>query len=247
MNGQLFGSIMVLTRISAFFMVVPIFGWKSIPVMIKISLVVLMTIFFSMIICSPVQARQASVLEAILLIINEGTCGLALGLVAAILFAAVRFGAHIVEQEMGLTMAEILDPLTGESTQPLGSLLETVFILLLLHANGHHWFLLILSKSYEAFPAGTMPTLPVLVSGIVRAGSTMFVAGLKLTAPILAASLLLMVVLAILARMVQEMNILFISLPLRVGLGLLMVVVFLPLISTFVAEFGDLMGQLLPV
>ena len=72
-------------------------------------------------------------------------------------------------------------------------------------------------------------------------------AGLKLTAPILAASLLLMVVLAILARMVQEMNILFISLPLRVGLGLLMVVVFLPLISTFVAEFGDLMGQLLPV
>ena len=247
MNGQLLGSVMVLTRISAFFMVVPVFGWKSIPIMIKISLVVLMTIFFSMIIPSSVQVRQTSILEVILLIINEGTYGLALGLVAAVLFAAVRFGAHIVEQEMGLTMAEILDPLTGESTQPLGSLLEMVFILLLLHANGHHWFLLTLSKSYEAFPVGTIPTLPVLAKGIVRAGSSMFVAGLKLAAPILAASLLLMVVLAILARMVQEMNILFISLPLRVGLGLLMVVVFLPLISTFVAEFADLMGQLLPV
>jgi flagellar biosynthetic protein FliR len=72
-------------------------------------------------------------------------------------------------------------------------------------------------------------------------------AGLKMAAPILAAFLLLMVVLAVLARMVPEMNILFISLPLRVGLGLLMVVAFLPFINTFVGEFADLMGKLLPV
>jgi flagellar biosynthetic protein FliR len=247
MNEQLLGFVMVLTRISTFVMVIPVFGWKSIPIRIKISLVVLLTIFFSMTISPPALARQACVLEAILLIINEGTYGLALGLVAAVLFAAVRFGAHIVEQEMGLTMAEILDPLTGESTQPLGSLLEMVFILLLLYANGHHWFLLTLSKSYEVFPAGTVPTLPILAGGIISAGSAMFVVGLKLVAPILAASLLLMVVLAILARMVQEMNILFISLPLRVGLGLLMVVVFLPLMNTFVAEFADLMGKFLPL
>jgi flagellar biosynthesis protein FliR len=42
------------------------------------------------------------------------------------------------------------------------------------------------------------------------------------------------------------MNILFISLPLRVGLGLLMMVIFLPFINGFVAEFADWMGKLLP-
>jgi len=54
-------------------------------------------------------------------------------------------------------------------------------------------------------------------------------------------------VLAVLARAVPEMNILFISLPLRVGLGLLMAVMFLPIISGFIAEFADWMGKLLPL
>ena len=75
----------------------------------------------------------------------------------------------------------------------------------------------------------------------------MLIHGLKLAAPILAAFLLLMVVLAVLARMVPEMNILFISLPLRVGLGLLMVAIFLPFFSSFVGECARLMGKLLPL
>ncbi|HEW78540.1 MAG TPA: hypothetical protein ENH34_01035, partial [Phycisphaerales bacterium] len=113
--------------------------------------------------------------------------------------------------------------------------------------NGHHLFLLIISRSYEAFPVGSIPTIPVLADGIVKAGSTMLMAGLRLAAPMLAAFLLLMVVLAVLARIVPEMNILFISLPLRVGLGLLMVAMFLPFINGFVAEFADWMGKLLPL
>jgi flagellar biosynthetic protein FliR len=64
-----------------------------------------------------------------LLIINEGTYGLALGLTAAVLFASVRFAGRIIERQMGLAMAEVLDPLTGERSQPLGSLLEMMFIL----------------------------------------------------------------------------------------------------------------------
>lgn len=247
MFGKLLGFVMILTRISAFFIVLPVFGWKSIPVRIKISLIVLMAIFFSMILPSPFGTKQISVIEAILLITNEATYGLALGLVAALLFTAVRFSGHIVEREMGLAMAHILDPLTGEETQLLGSLLEMMFVILFLSANGHHLFLLILSKSYETFPAGCMPTIPVLTSGIISAGSAMLMIGLKLAAPILAAFLLLLVVLAILARMIPEMNILFISLPLRVGLGLLMLVAFFPFVNTFVAEFASLMGKLVPV
>ncbi|UCC96693.1 MAG: flagellar biosynthetic protein FliR [Phycisphaerales bacterium] len=246
-NERLLGVFMVLTRISAFFLVVPIFGYMSIPARVKVSLTVLLAIFFSMTSPVPIAAKQASVPEVILLIINEGTYGLALGLIAAVLFAAVRFAGRIIERQMGLAMAEVLDPLTGERSQPLGSLLEMMFILLFLSANGHHLFLLTLARSYETFPAGHIPTIPVLAGGMVSAGSAMLMAGLKMAAPILAAFLLLMVVLAVLARMVPEMNILFISLPLRVGLGLLMVAAFLPFINTFVAEFADLMGKLLPV
>ncbi|MFC1605070.1 flagellar biosynthetic protein FliR [Planctomycetota bacterium] len=236
-----------VTRISAFFMVLPVFGWKSIPARIKIAMTVLLTIFFSTITPISVKAGQISSTEAILLMANEATYGLALGLVATFVFAAVKFSGRIIERQMGLAMAQILDPLTGERAQPLGSLLEMIFIMLFLSANGHHLFLIIISRSYESFPAGSIPTIPVMAGGIINAGSTMLLHGLKLAAPILAAFLLLMVVLAVLARMVPEMNVLFISLPLRVGLGLLMVAIFLPFISSFVGEFAKLMGKLLPL
>src|SRR4030043_1384830 len=247
MIERLLGFVMVLTRISAFFLVIPVFGWQSIPARIKVAMTVLLTIFFSMITPLPIVASRVSTAEAVLLIANEATYGLALGLVATLIFAAVKFSGRIIEREMGLAMAEILDPMTGEGEQPLGSLLEMIFIMLILSANGHHLFLLIISRSYESFPAGSMPTIPVLTEGIINAGSIMLIHGLKLAAPILAAFLLLMVVLAVLARMVPEMDILFISFPLSVGLGLLMVAVFLPFISSFVGEFAKLMGKLLPL
>ena len=247
MIEKLLGFVMVLTRISAFFIVLPVFGWRSIPARIKVAITVLLTIFFSMIIPISVNAGQISPLKAILLLANEATYGLALGLVAAFVFGAVKFSGRIIERQMGLAMAQILDPLTGDRAQPLGSLLEMIFILLFLSANGHHMFLLIISRSYESFPAGSIPTIPVMTAGIIQSGSTMLLHGLKLAVPMLAAFLLLMVVLAVLARMVPEMNVLFISLPLRVGLGLLMVAIFMPFISSFVAEFAKLMGKLLPL
>ena len=247
MIGKLFGFVMVLTRISAFFIVIPVFGWQSIPVRIKVAMAVLLAVFFSMITPVPVDAGQVSSVEAVLLLANEATYGLALGLVATLIFAVVKFSGRIIERQMGLAMAEILDPLTDERAQPLGSLLEMIFILLVLSANGHHLFLLIISRSYESFPAGSIPTIPVLTEGIIAAGSTMFIHGLKLAVPILAAFLLLLVILAVFARVVPEMNILFISLPLRVGLGLLMVALFLPFIASFVGEFARLMGKLLPL
>jgi flagellar biosynthetic protein FliR len=246
MVEKLLGFVLVLTRISAFFLVLPVFGWRTIPVRIKVGLTVLLAIFFSVLAPLAIGTKRVSVLEAILLITNEAAYGFALGLIAAVVFSAVKLSGRIIERQMGLAMAQVMDPLTGERTQPLGSLLEMMFILLFLSANGHHLLLLIISKSYEAFPAGSIPTVPVLTDGVVKAGSAMLIAGLKLSAPILAAFLLLMVVLAVLARIVPEMNILFISLPLRVGLGLLMVMIFLPYINGFVAEFADWMGKLLP-
>jgi len=247
MIEKLLGFVMVLTRISAFFIVLPVFGWRSIPVRVKVAMTVLLAIFFSMITPISVNPDKISSIEAILLLINEATYGLALGLIITCLFAVVKFSGRIIERQMGLAMAEILDPLTDERAQPLGSLLEMIFILLFLSANGHHLFLMIISRSYDSFPAGSMPTIPVLAQGVISAGSAMLLYGLKLAAPTLAAFIMLMVVLAVLARMVPEMNILFISLPVRVGLGLLMVAIFIPFIGSFVGEFVKLMGKLLPL
>lgn len=247
MIEQLLCFMMVLTRISAFFLIVPIFGWKAIPARIKVAMTLLIALFFSIIIPFRIDAERVSALEAILLLANEATYGLALGLIVNVLFATVKFSGRFIERQMGMAMANVLDPLTGERAQPLSSLFEMIFIIIFLCANGHHMFLLIISRSYEAFPAGSIPTMAVLSDGVIKAGSAMFIAGLKIAAPMLAAFILLLIVLAVFARVVPEMNILFISLPMRIGMGLLMTVIFLPLIGSFVTEFADLMNKILPV
>jgi flagellar biosynthetic protein FliR len=246
-GGQLLGFVMVLTRISAFFMVLPIFGWTVLPLRVKVAIAVLIAIFFSVATPAGNGLRDVSIFEGMFLVANEAVYGLALGLVFVILFGVVRFAGQIIERQMGFAMAEILDPFSDESEQPLASLLEMIFMVLFLSANGHHLFLLAVSRSYEVFPAGSIPTAAALAVGMIKATSSMLVAGLKLAAPIMAALLLLMVVLAILTRVVPEMNVLFISFPLSVGLGLIMVVFFLPFINGFVTELAELMGKLVPL
>jgi len=247
MFNTLLGFALILTRISAFFLVLPVFGWQAIPVRVKVAVTIILSAYFGMMTPPAVDPVGVSTPLAIILLAEEAVYGLALGLIVMLLFSVVRLSGRIIEQQMGLTMARIVDPLTGEQGRPLSSLLEMIFILLFLSANGHHLFLAIISRSYQAFPPGTIPTVGALVDGVVSTGSAMFVASLRLAAPMLAAFLILMVVLALLARLVPEMNILFISMPLRVGLGLFMVAAFIPFVGGFVGEMADWMAKLLPL
>ncbi len=247
MLETLLGFSLVLTRISAFFLILPVFGWQTIPVRVKVAATVVLSVFFAAVVPLGIDVTEVSSLKALLLLASEATYGLALGLIVVSLFSVVKLSGQIIEHQMGLTMAEILDPLTGEGSQPLSGLLEMIFILLFLSANGHHLFLLILSRSYAVFPPGTIPTIQILTGGVLTAGSTMLMAGLRLAAPMLAAFMVLMVALALLARLVPEMNILFISMPVRIGLGLIMATMFLPFVNGYVAEMADWMAKLLPI
>lgn len=244
---MLLGFALVLTRVSGFLLVLPVFGSRILPVQIKAAAAVLLSLFFCTTVPLGIDPARISTLGALLLLAGEAVYGLALGLIAALLFSVVQLSGHVIEQQMGLTMAQIIDPLTDEEVGPLASLLEMIFLLLFLSANGHHLFLLVLSKSYSAFPAGTIPTLSVLAGGVIETSSVMFVACLRLAAPLLAAFLLLMVALALLARLIPEMDIFFIGMPIQAALGLFLATVFLPFMGGFVTEMAEWMAKLLPI
>jgi flagellar biosynthetic protein FliR len=247
MISKLLGFVLVLTRMSAFFLVAPVFSWKTVPVRFKVAFILLITIFFSTMLPSPAGPVEITSIESILMIASEAVYGFALGLIVLLIFSVVKIAGRIIERQMGMAMAETLDPLSGERAQPLGLLIEMIFILLFLSANGHHLFMIIISRSYESFPSGSIPSIPVLLEGVVSAGSTMLIACLRLAAPMLAAFLLLLSVLGVFARIMPDMNVLFISMPLRVGMGLLMMGIFLPFINQFIGEFAKWMGKLLPL
>ncbi|OHB48205.1 MAG: hypothetical protein A2Y10_04770 [Planctomycetes bacterium GWF2_41_51] len=247
MITKLLGFILVLTRVSAFFLVTPLFSGDILPARIKAAIILLISIFFASVAPSLIDFSQISELEAFFLICSEMIYGLAMGLITILIYSAVKVAGQMIEREMGLAMSEILDPITGESAESLSILIDMLFILFFLSANGHQMLLLILSKSYQVFPAGEVTSVLALVEGIIKAGSVMLIAGLRLAAPMLCVFLVLLVVLAVFSRLMPDMDILFISMPLRVGMGLLMLGIFLPFINQFVSEFADWMGKLIPL
>jgi flagellar biosynthesis protein FliR len=82
---------------------------------------------------------------------------------------------------------------------------------------------------------------------MLKAGSAMMMLALKLSAPILGAFMLLMVVLGFMARVAPETNILFLSLPLRCGVGLIMIGLFMPFIAGYLKQFTLWLNQLIPI
>ena len=247
LTGSILGFILVLTRIGAFLALAPVFSWGTIPRRIKVCIMIILSLFFVGAAGPMAFSGTLRGVQAALLIAQELLYGASLGLICWMLFSTVRIAARIAGRQMGMAMANVLDPVTGQNAQPMSVLLEIIFILLFLAANGHHMLLMVIARSYESFPTGTIPNLEDLLKGVILGGSTMLKMALKMAAPILGAFLLMMVVLAVMARIAPESNILFLSLPLRVGLGLLMVTVFLPFIGGIVKQMAQFMDRLLPL
>jgi flagellar biosynthetic protein FliR len=245
--ASMLGFFMVLVRTSAFFLVGPILGARTIPVQIRMAIVLMLSIFFAWMSPGRFDHLTVSMVEVVILLSLEAVYGLAFGLIVVLIFSVVKIAARVVEHQMGFVMAQTLDPLSNDDAQPLSLLMEMLFILLFLGANGHHMLMMILSRSFEVFPVGTPPDVPLLLGSVVKAGSSMLLAGLRLSAPILCAFLLLMVTLAVFARIMPDMDILFLSMPLCAGLGLLFCGMAMPFVLEFVTEFSDWMGKLLPI
>jgi flagellar biosynthetic protein FliR len=244
-GGKLLGFFLVLTRVGAFWAAAPVFSWEVLSVPLKLSIAVLLSLFFTVLSPPPAPLNPAPI-EMVLLLGQEALYGLALGITAYCLFIVVRMAGQYIEQEMGLTMAQVFDPFSGDEGRPLSLILEILFILLLFSTRSHELLLQILARSLERYPAGVIPNLGTLTEGILRSGSAMFLLALQLAAPILAVFMLLLVVLAFLARIAPESNVLFLSFPLRIGMGLLIVGFFIPYLNEYLQQFAHWLNRMLP-
>lgn len=245
-SGIFPGFILILFRIGAFLGTCPILSWTIIPNQSKIAIGLILSLFFSALVPNPFMNSPIHFVEFILIGVQETIYGLSLGLVAFALFSVVNQSASIVERQMGLTMANVMDPFSGNQARPISMLMEMVFILLLLSTNSHHILLSILSRSFDHCIPGAVPTVGQLTESIILATSGMLLLALQMSAPLLCAFLLLLIVLGFMAKVAPETNILFLSIPVRLGLGLFIVGVFVPFMYEYVDKFIFWMGEFLP-
>lgn len=237
LEGRILGTVLILTRLGAFWAVCPVFSWTTIPEQVKVAAAIVMSIFLAGITPFPALAQSPDILEILIWTASEAAYGLGLGIITYALYSVIRSTANIAEQEIGLTMASVLDPTTEEQGGVLPVLMELFLILLLFATDSHHILLKILSRSYGHFGIGQIPTIADLTHSVILSGSAMLMLSLQMATPILAAFLLLKIVMAIMARIAPETNILFLSLPIQIGLGLATFGIIAPFLGDYLKHF----------
>lgn len=239
---------LVLARLSGFVAVLPVFGHGAVPVIVRLGLIMVLTLFtlatrWSLAIV--LLAGPVHWFAAALMTVQEVILGLAMGLCVRMVFSCVQQGGCLFAQQMGLTDSGVIDPTTGEESSSLSELMEIVFLLFFLVAGGHRLLLTVVLRSFDWFPAGQLPDLGALAAGVVEAGATMLLLGVQLAGPALGGFLILAAVLGVLARVMPDLNILFESYPLRVAVGFLMAMAVVPVLNGFVGEVSHWIDQFL--
>lgn len=233
-------AVLLLGRVSGFVMVLPLFGWSMLPMMVRAGIATLLTVFLACNGAMPsVEALDQPLFALGALLVQEVLLGVAMGLAANLVFQSVQMAGKMISVEMGLSEAGIIDPVSGEDIDSLEMFLQMTFAILFLAAGGHHLLIGVLVRSFDAFPIAAMPDIGALTDMLVSAGADMLTFMLSLAAPTVAAFLVITVALGVLARALPEINVLFLSLPIRMGVGVLMAAALVPTLGTFSQDLGQ--------
>jgi flagellar biosynthesis protein FliR len=222
--------LLVFCRITAFFVAAPFFSTRTIPRTIKIGL----AFFVSLIVFLTVGFDTKVIADAtyILAIFREILAGLLIGYVAYLFFTVVQTAGALMDMQMGFGIANIVDPLTGVSAPMIGNLKYMLMILVFLSLNGHHYLLAAIMDSYKWLPLDNN-LFQVYYKGnvtefLTRTFADTFLLALQISAPIVVAMFLTDVGLAVLARTAPQYNVFVIGVPLKILVGLAMLVLLLP-------------------
>ena len=236
---------LVLSRVAGIFAALPVFGGRRMPLTVKAITVIMITLvcFPAISVALPQVPPDAFTLA--LLLFSEVMIGLTLAFITQIIFAAVEFSGQIIGMQMGLTISSILDPSQGTQTQIM-SVVQTLFAtLLFLSLNIHHLFIRAIMDSFRVIPLGGWHLSGELVNFLVIRTADIFIIGIRLAAPVMVALLLTTVALGIMARAFPQMNIFMISMPLNIGLGLVILGMTLTIFfHVLEVSFGHLSAQI---
>ncbi|HLY11202.1 MAG TPA: flagellar biosynthetic protein FliR [Planctomycetota bacterium] len=213
--------LLVLFRITGVMLLAPVFGSQAVPAPVKIFLSLVLALVFFPLVKGQGGAAPAAPGALALAVAGELAVGLLIGFAAALLFAGVQFGGHLIDQELGLQQAALLDPVLGEQISILGQFKVLLATLVWLLINGHHLLITSISDSFRAVP---LMGLRFTDGAVLHLSDTLmrdvFRMGIGIAAPALVTLFLITVAMAFMARTAPEMNIFALSFTLRLAVGL---------------------------
>ena len=237
---------LVLGRMAGIFAAIPLFGGRRVPMNIKALIIFVISVVCFPLIKAKAPELPADMLSLGMLMIRETLVGTCLGLLSLIIFAAVEFCGQICGIQIGLSIVSEIDPSQGDQQSIIAIFQEMFATLLFLSLGVHHVFIGALVESYAVLPVGGWTMSEGLLNFLVVTIGQVFVLAIKLAAPVMVTLLLTSVMLGIMARAFPQMNVFFVSMPLNIGIGFLILGLSLNVfLQTLQGSFGTLDEQIM--
>jgi flagellar biosynthetic protein FliR len=234
---------LIFLRIGAIILTAPVFDSPTIPVLFKAGLAFAASLLLLSIVDLDPLSVQPGLLAFTVGAIGEVIMGLMIGLMVRMVFAGVVLAGQLVGYQMGLAMANIMDPTTSEQVPLLGQFNNLMAMLLFLAVDAHHLFVKALVASFQIVPPYGFHFGSGVMDQMVNFGGEMFVTAIKLGAPLIAVLLLMSVAFGLAARAVPQMNIFFVAGPLKILVGLLFLTFSLPYMTVFLNTLMSGLGK----
>ena len=222
-------------------MSIPVFDSKSIPVFFKVALAFATSIIlFPMLKLNP-MALSNNLYAFGISIAGEILLGLAIGFSVKLIFAGVQLAGQLAGYQMGLALANVMDPASSEQVPLLAQFNNLFALLIFITINAHYWFIKALTQSYQLVPPLSVYFGSSMIEQLIQLAGNMFVIAIQVGAPVIAAMLLTSVAFGLVARTVPQMNVFIVAMPLKIGVGLLFLGFGLPYFAAFLKRiFGGL-------
>ena len=212
---------LVMIRFSGLVVSAPFLGSGNFPVIGKVGLAALC----AMVVTPALPALDARLpdeaLPYAMIALGELAIGLCMGFVMTLTFAAIQVAGQVMDMLSGFAMVNVFNPAMETQVPIFGFFYFILAMLYLLAIDGHHMMLRFIFVTFEKIPIGGFVLQPELCRQVGRWGSAMFVDGLIVAAPLAAALFLAYVTMGLLGRVVPQIHLFVVGLPLTVGLALL--------------------------
>lgn len=214
---------LVLFRVAGLAVFDPLLGMSSTPPTIRAMFLFVVTLavwpLVPGIIYQPTGWTDMAIAVA-----SEMCIGITMGLILTFMVSGIKIGAELISQQMGLSMSEMIDPVSGESStllQEYYNLLLTAFYVLI---NGHLILIRTLADTFKAIPLASPPAPEPILNTLTHVLTVAFQAGIRLAGPSLVAVFLATLAMGLISRTMPQFNILNAGFPIRIILTMFIMI-----------------------
>lgn len=225
---------LLLVRPGMLIAAAPPFGAAYAPVQVRLGLTLMLTLALTPVIAAPVSV---GLIDLALVITREMAVGLAIALGIRALIAGAELAGHLTGNQLGFSYGSIVDPASGVRNSMFAALYANLALITFFMLNGHHMLLRAMAASYTQIPIGLGRVDGSLVRAVTSMLGVIFVLGVRLAMPLILVLLVVEMALGLIARAAPGVNLMVVSQPLRIIIGLLVIASILAMTPGLVARY----------